>query len=158
MGQEKGIIRSYDTTGPQTTKFYKGFVRFVVRCACGSGSDLLTRKRAASSSILGISSAMRKGFDTTSSMPAARSVAICSVLAFAVTAHIGTWLFSNPVFSHSRMRLVQCRPSMTGISLSMRTTPRSTASAAWPFQYRDSLSFSSASPPWFATYVVMPLF
>jgi hypothetical protein len=43
-----------------------------------------------SSSILGINSRMRKGLETTSSMPAARSVAICSLLALAVTAIIGT--------------------------------------------------------------------
>jgi hypothetical protein len=86
------------------------------------------------SSILGMSSPIRNGFETTSSIPAANSVAICSLRAFAVTAIMGMWHLKSPAFSSSRILLVHCRPSITGISLSMRTTPRSMASDEAFFQ------------------------
>jgi len=54
------------------------------------GSLGLSLNLLANSSILGINSPILKGLLTTSSMPAASKVAICSLLAFAVTAMIGT--------------------------------------------------------------------
>jgi hypothetical protein len=91
-------------------------------------------------------------------IPAASSVAICSLLALAVTAMMGTWRCSLPAFSSSRILLVQARPSMTGISLSMSTTSMSMASGSAPFQNCEAVKRSSASPPWLATSVMMPRF
>jgi hypothetical protein len=110
----------------------------------------------ASSSIFGINSPIRKGFETTSSMPAAKRVAICSLRALAVTAMIGMWHRKSPAFSISLILLVHCRPSITGISLSIRTTPRSTAPLGAFFQYVEFFSVSRASPPWLATCVAIP--
>lgn len=61
-------------------------------------------------------------------MPEARAVSICSLLAFAVTAMIGTCLTMPPDLSNLRISRAHVKPSMTGISRSIRITPRSTAS------------------------------
>jgi len=125
------------------------------------GSLGLSLNLFANSSILGINSPILKGLLTTSSMPAASKVAICSLLAFAVTAMIGTWPFNFPCCSNSRIFEVHCRPSMTGISLSMRTTEMSVGEEVVDVgdgeaQKLDNFRASRASPPWFATIVWIP--
>jgi hypothetical protein len=57
-------------------------------------------------------------------IPADIAVSICSNLAFAVTAMIGTCLTIVPSTSKSLINRAQVRPSMTGISRSIRMTQR----------------------------------
>ena len=85
------------------------------------------------SSILGTSSGILNGLDTTSSyaavsdhvvrtdpyaltIPASSAVCTCSARAFAVTAMIGTCPVNLPSLSNSLILLVHVNPSMTGIS------------------------------------------
>lgn len=56
--------------------------------ARGDGMTVMVGPLRTNSSILGMRSGIRKGFETTSSIPAERAVSICSSLAFAVTAYI----------------------------------------------------------------------
>lgn len=77
--------------------------------------------------ILGTSSRTRKGLVTTSSMPASSAVVTCSGRALAVIAMTGTWFVISPLDSNWRIRRTAPRPSMTGISTSMRIMDRGMA-------------------------------
>lgn len=79
----------------------------------------------ASSSILGNNSGILNGFAIESSMPASMACRTCSLRAFALTANIGICPTISPECSNSRIRLAQVRPSITGISTSMRTIVKS---------------------------------
>ena len=86
------------------------------------------------------------------------ALSICSNRAFAVTAIIGTCLTIVPSASNSRIVLAQVRPSMIGISRSIRMIARSSPEVSFPVQKREDFKASSASPPWFATSAIKPMF
>ncbi|KAF3913753.1 hypothetical protein AA313_de0208460 [Arthrobotrys entomopaga] len=103
-------------------------------------------------------SGTRKGLFSTSSMPASFICLICSGRAFAVIATIGILLTNDPSASSFRISPAALRPSITGISTSMRITDRSYASLTAFIYNFDCITFSRASRPWFATCVSQPSF
>lgn len=78
--------------------------------------------RCANASICGSTSGIRNGFVRTRSIPVCIATAICSLLAFAVTAMTGTCARSSPSCCISRIRRTQLNPSITGISRSISRT------------------------------------
>jgi hypothetical protein len=85
---------------------------------------LVTRDHAVSSNleITEVSSGILNGFVMKSSIPASRASFVCSARAFAETAMIGMCLRMSPEPCNSRILFEQVRPSMIGISMSMRIT------------------------------------
>jgi hypothetical protein len=109
--------------------------------------------------IIFISSGMRNGLDIASSMPACLACSICSLLAFALTAMMGTWPINSPSSCNARICRAHVLPSMMGISTSMRTTDSLCGSGiVGVLQYAVLRSSTSASRPWLATCTVQPIF
>ena len=82
----------------------------------------------------------------------------CSIRVLAVTAIIGTCPSIFPSFSRSRIRRVQARPSIIGISKSMRMRERFIPMPDFlqSCHRADLAKKSRASPPWLATCTIQP--